>query len=69
MSRDEARRRISVRRLERRMAGIWFDHHSAPGLCEEAPEAYKNIEVVLRAERELTRAVRRLRPILCYKGA
>lgn len=69
MSRDQARRRISVRRLERQMAGVWFDHRRAGGLREEAPEAYKDIETVLRAEGELTRVIHRLQPLLNHKGA
>jgi hypothetical protein len=30
--------------------------------------AYKDITAVMRAQGELTRIVRRLRPVLCYKG-
>jgi tRNA-splicing ligase RtcB len=67
LSRDEARRRISVRQLERQMAGVWFDHRRAAGLREEAPDAYKDIEAVMRAQRELTRVVRRLRPLLSHR--
>ena len=68
MSRDEARRRISVRSLERQMGSVWFDHRSADGLREEAPQAYKDIGAVLRAQHDLTRVLRRLRPVLSYKG-
>jgi tRNA-splicing ligase RtcB (3'-phosphate/5'-hydroxy nucleic acid ligase) len=38
-------------------------------LREEAPAAYKDIGKVMRAQRELTRIVRQLRPLLVYKGA
>ncbi|MBK8235259.1 MAG: RtcB family protein [Deltaproteobacteria bacterium] len=51
------------------MQGVWFDHRVAPRLVEEAPDAYKDIGAVMRAQRELTRAVRRLRPVLAFKGA
>jgi tRNA-splicing ligase RtcB len=68
MSRSEARRRIGVKSLERQMRGIWFDHRRAAGLREESPEAYKDIDAVMRAQSELTRVVRRLRPVLSYKG-
>jgi len=34
----------------------------------EAPGAYKDIAQVMAAQRELTRIVRRLRPIVSYKG-
>ena len=50
------------------MRGVWFDHRAAEGLRDEAPAAYKDITAVIRAQRELTRVVRRLRPLLSYKG-
>jgi tRNA-splicing ligase RtcB len=67
-SRTEARRRISVRALEHEMSGIWFDHRLLRRLCDEAPSAYKDIGAVMRAQRDLTRIVRKLRPVLSYKG-
>jgi tRNA-splicing ligase RtcB len=68
MSRDEARRTISPRELQRQMRGVWFDHQMAARLRDEAPQAYKDIHAVMRAQRELTRVVRVLRPVLSYKG-
>jgi tRNA-splicing ligase RtcB len=68
MSRGEARRRVSVVELIKQMRGVWFDHRAAEGLRDEAPAAYKDITAVIRAQRELTRVVRRLRPLLSYKG-
>jgi tRNA-splicing ligase RtcB len=68
MSRDEARRRISTRDLRRQLAGVWFDAAAADALRDEAPGAYKDVRAVMRAQRELTRVVRRLRPVLVYKG-
>jgi tRNA-splicing ligase RtcB len=69
MSRTEARRRISVGDLERRTEGVWFDRRHAARLVDEAPGAYKDITRVMRAQRALTRIVRRLVPALSYKGA
>ena len=69
MSRSEARARIRVRDLERETDGVWFDHRLARRLVEEAPGAYRDIGRVMRAQHELTRVVRRLRPVLVYKGA
>lgn len=69
MSRSEARRRVSPRRLEREMKGVLFDHRKARELCDEAPSAYRDIEKVMRAQRDLVRVERRLWPILSYKGA
>lgn len=68
MSRDESRRRITLKELTRQMAAVAFDARLAPGLREEAPAAYKDVRAVLRAQADLTRIVRRLRPLLCYKG-
>ena len=47
---------------------MWFDHRLAASLCEEAPSAYKDIRAVLRAQRELVKVTRTLRPVLNYKG-
>ena len=69
MSRDEARRRVSTRELGRQLHGVWFDPRVAPALREEAPAAYKDIAAVMRAQRDLVRIVRKLTPVLSYKGA
>src|SRR5690606_19982436 len=68
MARSEARQRISTRRLHEQMRGVWFDHRMAQRLREEAPGAYKDIGSVMRAQRSLTRVIRRLRPVLAFKG-
>jgi tRNA-splicing ligase RtcB len=68
MSREAARRSIGVRELERQMRGVWFDRRRATLLCDEAPGAYKDVRAVMRAQRELTKVVRVLRPVLSYKG-
>jgi RNA-splicing ligase RtcB len=38
-------------------------------LVDEAPAAYKDITKVMRAQRALTPIVRKLEPVLSYKGA
>jgi tRNA-splicing ligase RtcB len=68
MSRDAARRAITPRELERQMRGVWFDRRHAHRLRGEAPAAYKDVHAVMRAQRDLTRIVRTLRPMLSYKG-
>ena len=68
LSRGEAKQQISPRQLEREMAGVWFDPGLASELRDEAPSAYKDIGTVMRAQRELTRIDRRLRPLLSFKG-
>lgn len=67
-SRGEASKKINVRRLEREMHGVWFDHRHAVMLRDEAPSAYKDIHAVMRAQRDLTRIERQLRPLLSFKG-
>ena len=69
MSRTLARRAITAAALRESMAGVWFDHRLARRLVEEAPAAYKDVGAVMRAQRELTRATRRLIPVLAFKGA
>ncbi|MEM6289706.1 MAG: RtcB family protein [Myxococcota bacterium] len=68
LSRAQARRRIRVEALRASLHGVYFDQRRARQLVDEAPEAYKPIEAVMRAQRALTRIVRRLRPVLVYKG-
>ena len=68
MSRSEARKRISTRDLSRQMRNVWFDQGSASRLRDEAPGAYKDVREVMKAQRELTKIVRRVRPVLVYKG-
>ncbi|HRI69268.1 MAG TPA: RtcB family protein, partial [Polyangium sp.] len=69
MSRTEARKRIAKRQLLREAQGVWFDQRLADRLREEAPSAYKDIGAVMRAQHDLVRIVRRLRPVLVYKAA
>ena len=69
MPRSEARRRIAAQELVAQLRDVWFDHRAAEALRDEAPAAYKDIGAVMRAQRELTRVVRRLRPVLSFKAA
>lgn len=68
LSRTDARRALSVHDVTQELRGVWFDHRLAAGLREEAPSTYKDIDSVLRAQHQLVRIVRRLRPVLCFKG-
>ncbi len=69
LSRTEAHRAVAGGDFRRQMRGVWFDQRLSERLRDEAPAAYKDIHAVMRAQRELTRIVRRLRPVLVYKGA
>lgn len=68
MSRSVARRRITPRDLARQMSGVWFDPQLTDALREESPAAYKDVRAVLRAQHELVRVTKTLRPVLVYKG-
>jgi tRNA-splicing ligase RtcB len=68
LSRTEARGRISQRQLERSLGAVWIDQRRAAALREEAPDAYKDIRAVMRAQSSLVKIVRELRPVLSYKG-
>lgn len=68
LSRTEARRTITSRDLQRQMGRVWYDFRQADRLRDEAPAAYKDIRAVARAQRDLVKVVRVLRPVLNYKG-
>jgi len=68
MTRTAARQKVSARELQRQMTGIWYDHRLVNQLRDEAPSAYKDIRAVARAQRELVKIARVLRPLLNYKG-
>ena len=68
MSRHEARQRITLGQFRNQTQDVWIDPRAAPALREESPAAYKDIRAVMRAQRELTRIARVLRPLLSYKG-
>lgn len=68
LSRTEARRTISVRTMRKQMKGVWFEQQRSAELRDESPSAYKDILSVMRAQHELAKTTRRLRPILSYKG-
>lgn len=69
LSRSEARRQIPLRTFRREVEGVYYDHRLSPHLREESPSAYKDIAAVLRAQKSLTRVIRRLDPLLVYKAA
>jgi tRNA-splicing ligase RtcB (3'-phosphate/5'-hydroxy nucleic acid ligase) len=68
LSRSDAQRKVSSGDLLKELRDVWFDHRLAGRLREESPAAYKDVEAVLRQQRELVRVVRRLRPVLSFKG-
>lgn len=68
LSRTEARKTITPRDLRRQTGRVWYDFRQSDRLRDEAPSAYKDIRAVARAQRDLVKVIRVLRPILNYKG-
>jgi tRNA-splicing ligase RtcB (3'-phosphate/5'-hydroxy nucleic acid ligase) len=68
LSRTAARGQVTERMLRRQMEGVWYDSRKTERLRDEAPSAYKDIRAVLRAQKELVKVIRTLRPVLNYKG-
>lgn len=68
LSRSAARSKVNQREFRRQMEGIWYDYQLVEKLRDEAPSAYKDIRAVLRAQKELVKVTRTLRPVLNYKG-
>jgi tRNA-splicing ligase RtcB (3'-phosphate/5'-hydroxy nucleic acid ligase) len=66
MSRTEARKRFSVRDLKDQTAGV--ECRKDPGVVDEAPKAYKNIDSVMKQQQDLVEIVAELKQIVCVKG-
>ncbi len=66
MSRAEARRRFTVEDHEAATAGI--ECRKDEDVLDETPAAYKSIDDVMRAQRDLVEIVYTLRQVLCVKG-
>jgi tRNA-splicing ligase RtcB len=67
LSRAAARAKVTEREFRRQMQGVWYDYRLSDKLRDEAPAAYKDIKAVLRAQRDLVKVTRVLRPVLNYK--
>jgi len=68
MSRTKARKEITVERLREEMKGKSWNEKDALTLLDEAPEAYKSIDVVMEAQKDLVKIDHTLHQILNYKG-
>lgn len=68
LSRHAARERFHRTDVRQQMQGVWFDPRLNDALREESPRAYKDIRSVMRAQGELVKVTRTLRPRLVYKG-
>ena len=68
LSRQAARERFNPADLRQQMNGVWYDPRLTHALREESPKSYKDVRAVMRAQGELVKAIRTLRPLLVYKG-
>ena len=68
MSRNQARKTLSVEALERQMAGRAWQASDAKALLDEAPDAYKPIDVVMRDQADLVRIEHAFTALANYKG-
>lgn len=66
MSRTQARRTFSVADLVAQTAGV--ESRKDAGVVDEIPAAYKDIDAVIAAQRNLVEVVTRLRQVVCVKG-
>jgi len=68
MSRGQARREVPIEDFERAMAGRVWQRADAQVLVDESPQAYKDIDQVMRDQADLVEVVHELRGVLSYKG-
>lgn len=67
MSRGRAKRELSLESLEKAMEGkAWTG--DAKALLDEHPEAYKNVDDVMRDQNDLVEVLHTLRQVVNYKG-
>jgi tRNA-splicing ligase RtcB len=66
MSRTAAKKRYTVADQERATAGV--ECRKDEGVIDEIPMAYKDIDAVMHAQRDLVEVVATLRQVVCVKG-
>jgi tRNA-splicing ligase RtcB len=66
MSRGEARRRFSLE--DHRRATRDVECRKDQAVLDETPQAYKPIDAVMQAQRDLVDIVHELRQVVCVKG-
>jgi RNA-splicing ligase RtcB len=68
MSRKRARRELSLDSFHEKMKDKTWQADSANDLLDEHPDAYKDIDQVMEAQKDLVKVRHELRAILNYKG-
>lgn len=68
MSRTRAKAELTVESLEDKMSGKTWNANRASHLLDEHPDAYKDIDQVMEAQKDLVRIEHTLRQVFNYKG-
>ena len=68
MSRNQAKKQLTVQSLEERMAGKAWNMENSTALLDEHPDAYKPIDDVMKDQVDLVTIEHQLQQILNYKG-
>jgi tRNA-splicing ligase RtcB (3'-phosphate/5'-hydroxy nucleic acid ligase) len=66
MSRGAAKRRFTAQDLAEQTRGV--ECRKVGGVVDEIPGAYKAIEQVIEAQRDLVEVVAKLKQVVCVKG-
>ena len=66
MSRTEAKRRFSVDDHKKATEGV--ECRKDKDVIDETPAAYKSIDAVMEAQKDLVEVVHTLRQVVCVKG-
>lgn len=66
MSRSEAKRRFTMKDLEKQTEGV--ECRKDQGVLDEIPAAYKDIDSVMENQKDLVRVVAQLKQFMCIKG-
>jgi tRNA-splicing ligase RtcB len=66
MSRNEAKRRFTIE--DQKQATAHVECRKDAEVIDEIPMAYKDIDAVMEAQRELVEVVHTLRQVVCVKG-
>jgi tRNA-splicing ligase RtcB len=66
MSRGEAKRTFTLEEHAAAVAGV--ECRRDAGVIDETPGAYKSIDAVMEAQRDLVEVVHELKQVLCVKG-
>jgi tRNA-splicing ligase RtcB len=66
MSRSEAKRRFTLADVRKQTEGV--ECRKDPGIIDEAPKAYKDIDKVMARQNDLVEVVAELKQVVCVKG-